>query len=207
MQRSCARHIYANWHKTHQGDEFKMLFWNAAKAYNDTDFKISLDELKNASPKATDDFLTHNPSVFCRAFMNTNNKCDVILNNMVETFNAYIALARAKYLIYMLEDIRLTLIERIVLKRTTIEKTTDGVCPRIRVKLEKEREESRNCHLLPSRNRIFEVTHKLDSVHVDMNLSCCTCRSSNLRGASCCHAIACSIWLKEDVEGFLHPYI
>ena len=125
--RSCARHIYANWHKTHKGDESKMLFWNVAKAYNDTDFRIALDKLKKASPNAVDEFIIHYPRVFCRAFMNTTSKSDVIVNNMAETFNVYIVQARAKHLIYMLEDIRLALMERIVLKRTTMEKPTDDV--------------------------------------------------------------------------------
>ena len=89
---------------------------------------------------------------------------------MAGTFNAYIVQARTKHIIYMHQDIRLVLMERIVLKRTTMEKETDDVCPRIRVKLEKDREESRNCHPLPLGNRTFEVTHKLDSVHVDINL-------------------------------------
>jgi len=37
--RNCARHIYANWYKLHKGEEMKLLFWNAAKAYNETNFK------------------------------------------------------------------------------------------------------------------------------------------------------------------------
>ena len=66
--RSCARHIYANWHKTHKGNELKMLFWNVSKTYNDIDFRIPLDELKLASPKVANDFIVQNPRVFYRAF-------------------------------------------------------------------------------------------------------------------------------------------
>ena len=58
----------------HKGDELKMLFWNVAKAYNDIDFRIALDELKKAFPKVSDDFIVQNPRVFCRACMNTNSK-------------------------------------------------------------------------------------------------------------------------------------
>jgi len=71
------------------------------------------------------------------------------MDKMVEPFNAYMVQARAKHLIYMPEDIRIALMEKIVLKRTTMKKAADDVCPRIRVKLEKEREESRNCHPVP----------------------------------------------------------
>ena len=39
-----------------------------------------------------------------------------------------------------------------------MEKAANDVCPKTRVKLEKEREESRNFHPLPLGNIIFEVT-------------------------------------------------
>jgi len=41
-----------------------MLFWNAVKAYNKIYFKLALDELKLASPKATKDFLAKNLKTF-----------------------------------------------------------------------------------------------------------------------------------------------
>ena len=48
--------------------------------------------------------------------MREDSKCDVIVNNMAETFNAYVVYARTKHLIDMLEDIRMALMERIVVK-------------------------------------------------------------------------------------------
>ena len=41
--------------------------------------------------------------------MKTHTKADVIMNNLVETFNGYIINARTKHLIYILEDIKTSL--------------------------------------------------------------------------------------------------
>ena len=91
------------------------------------------------------------------------------MNNIAEIFYAYIVQARVKHIIYMLEDIRVASMERVVLKSTTMENSKDQIYPRIRLKLEKEKDEARNCFFVPLGNRIFQVTHRLDTLHVDMN--------------------------------------
>ena len=96
--------------------------------------------------------------------------------------------------------------ERIVLKRATMENTIDEICPKIIIKLEKEREEARNCHLLLSKNRIFKVSHKLDSLHVNMNLTSYNCRMWDLTEISCCDVISCCTWLKKDAKTYVNPY-
>ena len=62
--RNCARHIYANWHKTHNGEELKLLFWSAAKAYNQADYKDALDAMKLISARAVEDFVSQNSRAF-----------------------------------------------------------------------------------------------------------------------------------------------
>ena len=84
------------------------------------------------------------------------------MNNMAETFNAYIVHATAECIIYMFVDIRVALMERIVIKRPLTATIEDLICPRIRTMLEKEREKSRNCFPLPSSNMTFKVAHKLE---------------------------------------------
>ncbi|KAL2924672.1 Antiviral helicase SKI2 [Bienertia sinuspersici] len=77
-----------------------------------------------------------------RAHMSATTKADVITNNMAETFNAYIIQARSKHLLYMLEDIRASLMQRLIQKRKEMEKVTSTICPRIQQKLEKEKDEA-----------------------------------------------------------------
>ena len=46
--------------------------------------------------------------------MSTRTKCDVGVNNMAKAFNAYVVHARVKHRIYILEDIRIVLMERLL---------------------------------------------------------------------------------------------
>ena len=120
-----------------------------------TDYNEALDEMENLNNVEAVGFRGANPKVLCRAFLKTNIKVVVIVNNLVETFNGYIINARTKHLIYMLEDIRTSLMQRLVMKRQGMEKTTSVLCPRIKAKLEKEKEEAANCFPMPSNTLIF----------------------------------------------------
>ena len=127
----------------------------------------------------------------------------MIMNNIAKTLNGYIINARTKHKIYMLEDIRTVLMQRLVLKRQEIEKSSTMVCPRIQAKLEIEKEETANCFLLPSINLIFQVNHKMDNLTVDLDARSCTCMKWDLRGIPCCHAISCIFFLRKNVEDFI----
>ena len=107
--RHYVRHIFVNWHKYFKGDERKLMFWKAAKAYNIAEYNEIMDKLEKVNPAAFAGFRGSNPKVLCRAFMKTHIKANVIMNNYFETFNGYIINGRIKHLIYMLEDIKTTL--------------------------------------------------------------------------------------------------
>ncbi|XP_057251731.1 uncharacterized protein LOC104908513 [Beta vulgaris subsp. vulgaris] len=114
--RHCARHVFAHWHKHFRGDDMKLKFWRIAKSYSMADYNESLDELEKENSDAAASFRAYNPYCFCRAFMSDEIRSDAITNNMAETFNGYIVNARTKHLIYMLEDIRVALMQRLVTK-------------------------------------------------------------------------------------------
>ncbi|KAL2898953.1 EF-hand calcium-binding domain-containing protein 5, partial [Bienertia sinuspersici] len=198
--RHCARHVFALWHKTYRGDEMKIRFWKIVKSYNIADYTEALEELKEVDHQAAIVFQSYNPKVFCRAFLSTTCKSDVITNNMAETFNGYIINARNKHLIYMLEDIRVALMQRLVQKREEMEKCTSALCPRLQQKLEKEKEEAAKCTVLPSTSTLFQVNHNLDSLTVDLKARTCTCRKWDMCGVPCCHAIAAVFFCHRNAE-------
>ncbi|XP_010675433.3 uncharacterized protein LOC104891435 [Beta vulgaris subsp. vulgaris] len=201
--RHCARHVYAHWHKTYKGDEMKLLFWKAAKSYNEADLGDALTEMEKVNPESVVAFKKYNPKVFCRAHVKTHTKCDVIVNNMAETFNGYIIHARAKHIIFMLEDIRTALMQRMVTKRQQMEKSTAKICPRIQSRLEKEKDEAANCTPLPSSATLFQVAHKMDTLTVDLEKKSCTCRKWDLSGVPCCHGVACIFFLHHEAEDYV----
>lgn len=204
--RHCARHIYAHWHKTYKGDEFKLLFWKIAKAYNMTDYEDALQELKNIDDDAATAFVSYKPPLFCRAYMDPSIKSDAITNNMAETFNGYIVKARTKHLLYMMEDIRTALMQRLVKKRKEMEKVTSQICPRIQAILEREKGFATDCEVQPSSNTLFNVIYYLDSLVVDIEAKTCTCRKWDMTGVPCRHAIACIFFLHQQAEHYVDDY-
>ncbi|KAJ8447145.1 hypothetical protein Cgig2_022874 [Carnegiea gigantea] len=156
-------------YEAQKGEELKLLFWNATKSYNETDSKDALEASELESAKVVKDFVFQNPRLFCWAFIRVDSRCNVIVNNMNETCNAYVIHAICKHLINMLENIRMELIDRIVVKKVMMHNSDDDMRPIIRSKLEEEKEKTKNCFPLPSSNNVFKVKHKLDNFHVDLN--------------------------------------
>ncbi|XP_057517914.1 uncharacterized protein LOC130798837 [Amaranthus tricolor] len=162
--RHCARHIYANWNKSFKGEELKLLFWTFVKAYNLANFEEAITEMEDVNPVAVDALRKCGPHLFFRSFVKLDGECDVILSNMVETFNNYIMNARSHHLIDMLEDIRTMLIKRLANKKE------EG--------LKKWKE-------------------------VDIENRTCTCKKWDLRGISCCHAVASIFYLHKELESYV----
>lgn len=132
----------------------KLLFWKIAKSYNMADCTDALQELSELNIEAGESFQGYNPKLFCRAFLKTTIKTDVVTSNMAKTFNGYIISARTKHIIYMLEEIRTALMQRLVKKRQEMEKATSILCP----KLDKEKDKASQCEVIPSTNNLFNVT-------------------------------------------------
>ena len=201
--RHCARHIFAHWHKTYRGDEMKMMFWACAKAYSVSEFNERLKDMRDKDNDVVDALLAYNPSLFCRAFIKTITTNDVIVNNMAETCNAYIINARAKHIIYMLEEIRVVLMQRLVKKKSEMEKKTSLNCPRVQAKLEKEKDATTMCKSLPSSSTVFEVNEGMDSLIVDLERRTCTCRRWDLTGVPCRHVVAVIYDIYDEPEKFV----
>ena len=153
-------------------------------------YNEALDEMENLNHAVAVGFRRANPKVFCMAFSKTDTKDDVIVDNLAKTFNGYIIHIRTKHLIYMLEDIRTALMQRLGMKRQEMEKTTSVLCPRIQAKLDKEKEEGANSFPMPSNNLIFQVNNKMDCLTVDMSRKNCTCSKWDMSGIPCCHVVS-----------------
>ncbi|KAL2894437.1 S-adenosylmethionine carrier 1 chloroplastic/mitochondrial [Bienertia sinuspersici] len=203
--RHCARHVYAHWQKLgFRGDEMKLAFWSIAKAYNMSDFNEALEKLEESNPAAALAFGGYTPKNFCRAFMNPSIKCDAITNNMAETFNGYIINARTQHLLYMMEEIRGALMKRVCTKKQQMEKGTSLICPMIQAMLDKEKDKACYCDVIPSIEDIFNVSHNLYSLVVNLADSSCTCKKWDLMGVPCWHAIACIYFLKREAEEYVN---
>ncbi|KAH6767656.1 hypothetical protein C2S52_018639 [Perilla frutescens var. hirtella] len=151
-------------------------------------------------------FLEREPRKFCKAFVSTVSLCDMVDNNISETFNGYIVQARGKPLIHMLNDIRTQLMNRQYTKVAAIAGVTDRICPTIRARIEKLKYESRHGITIPALHNKYEVHLHDDQFLVNMSNKTCTCRAWDLSGIPCIHACAAMSFLKVDATDFVADY-
>ena len=113
VHRNCVIHVWTNWKKKgYKGENFNTLFWDVVKYPNEDQLKGKLEAIRLESNEAYKDFMNEAPKSFCRAYVETWCKSDMIDNNICETFNCYISKGREKPLIEMLDYIRENLMER-----------------------------------------------------------------------------------------------
>ena len=147
-----------------------------------------------------------NHACWARSHFSTRAKCDILVNNMSESFNSYIMEARDKPIITMLEYIRRKFMNRIQIKKQGMEKYPGPICPSIQKKLEINKVDSGNCFPIFAGELKFEVDCH-DSTHiVDLAEHTCSCRLWDLSGIPCKHAISCIYLNKQRPEDYVSRY-
>ncbi|XP_057792920.1 uncharacterized protein LOC131009535 [Salvia miltiorrhiza] len=209
--RNCARHIYMNWKKVHKGQTLKNLFFRAVYATFEADFKIALQEMKEESPTAFEDFMARDTTKFCKAFISTYPKNDSVDNNISECFNGYILNARGKHVIHMLEEIRSSLMVRQVQKFKAMSLVKGKITPNISKLLEKNLMASAYCIALPAMYDSFQVHYEGDIfvVHVKMGNNGhnkCSCREWDLTGIPCKHIVSAIKYMDRDPIDYVSEY-
>ncbi|XP_070054877.1 uncharacterized protein [Nicotiana tomentosiformis] len=108
------RHILTNWSKELRDLERRNTFWRCARAPSVAELNGQLVMLDSKlGNDICERLLHHRKETWCRAYFNCDRKCDIIDNNMCETFNSWILTERHKTLITIFEKIRIKLMIRI----------------------------------------------------------------------------------------------
>ncbi|GKV24507.1 hypothetical protein SLEP1_g34114 [Rubroshorea leprosula] len=188
--RLCARHLYANWQKMFRGKLLKKRFWIAARSTYEGKFNKNMEEIRNLSVEGHDALKSIPPELWCKAFFDTSCKCDVVNNNMNETFNNWIMDARYMPIIQLLEYIRVKVMVRMAKNREEINKWKGDIAPRIRKKLEAHKIEAAKCRCEWNGRTHYDVWHWNDKFVVDLIGINCSCRAWDLTGIPCPHALS-----------------
>ena len=80
-----------------------------------------------------------------RSHFGTSFKCDILLNNLCESFNTTLIETRQKSILSMLEDIRVYLMRRMNARRIYMTKWDRLLCSNIHKNLEKNKVETAAC--------------------------------------------------------------
>ncbi|XP_004309344.1 PREDICTED: uncharacterized protein LOC101295476, partial [Fragaria vesca subsp. vesca] len=207
--RFCVRHLWTNFNKKFPGKVLKDQLWAIAKsttmAYFDKEM-ILMNQMEPRAYKWITDPLRP-AKHWSRAHFNTVVKCDVLLNNLCESFNAFILPARTKPVITMFEDIRVRLMKRVHTRRDKMMKIQDPICPKPREILEKNKvKAATDCIPTGSGSAKIEVESIGGSKYVvDLQRRTCACRRWDLSGIPCKHVVSTIYFMRLKPEDFVDP--
>ncbi|XP_019241285.1 PREDICTED: uncharacterized protein LOC109221274, partial [Nicotiana attenuata] len=200
--RMCARHILANWSKEWRGLERRNTFWRCVRASSIPELNDQLDMQDKLGDGICQSLLHYRKETWCRAYFNCDRKCDVIDNNMCETFNSWILAERHKTIITMLEDIRIKLMTRIGKMREFCETWICDISP-IAMKIYQDNlAKSMKCTPRWNGETGYEIEDTKYKHVVSLVTMTCSCRAWQLKGIPCCHAIASMHY--KDMEPIHH---
>ncbi|KAK4383401.1 hypothetical protein Sango_2778100 [Sesamum angolense] len=129
-------------------------------ATTESEFKVRMEEMIKLNEMVVD-WLSDKPPVhWSRAFFNTFPKCDILLNNVCESFNSCILEAREKPFLTMLEWIREFIMLRLTENRDRAEKkwSDKKICPKIRKILDKNMDKAADCIPIKSDQYNYEIS-------------------------------------------------
>ncbi|KAL3641418.1 hypothetical protein CASFOL_016386 [Castilleja foliolosa] len=202
--RYCLRHLYANL----KANGFKNLklkeeMWSAASSFTKEGFEQHMSTIKNENLAAYEYLIKIDPSQWARSHFDPQVKCELLWNNLSESWNHFILKARDRPILTMLEMIRRLVMKRIQVCSSKMARHEGVLCPKIQSKLEQCKEQSRNCQPIYAGQRQFEVL-SFNTYHaVDLDQRSCSCKKWDYTGIPCCHAVA-AIWkMKLKPEDFV----
>ncbi|KAL0377894.1 UNVERIFIED_CONTAM: hypothetical protein Sradi_3094900 [Sesamum radiatum] len=207
--RFCVRHLHNNMKTAgFRGLAYKNALWKAARASTVGEFKLRMEEIK-ALDQAAFDWLHDKPAQeWSKSHFTELPKCDMLLNNCCESFNANILDARDKPVLTLLEWIREYLMKRLQENRDKTARKWKGIlCPKIKKIVQKNVDKIGDCIPIKSNDRHYQIScYDGSQYSVDLERRTCTCRIWQLSGIPCKHA--CSAIFHQNLmpEDMVHPY-
>ncbi|KAL4392795.1 hypothetical protein AHAS_Ahas03G0380800 [Arachis hypogaea] len=126
---------------------------------------------------------------------------------MCEVFNSVLVEARKKLIVSMLEDIRVYIMKHWADNRDRIVPYNRDMLPRIRIKVEKQVEQSGNwMSVYAGRDRyevVISIQRGKEKFVVDLRYHECSCRKFQLSEIPCAHAITCIRKMCFNVDSYV----
>ncbi|KAL6558924.1 hypothetical protein OROMI_019274 [Orobanche minor] len=191
--RHCLRHMHTNFKSGgFRGDAFKHALWNCGKALTVPQFERRMEEMGKVDPKALE-WLSNKPAKhWSRSHFRTYPQCDILLNNMCESYNKMILDARSLPILSMWISLFGISMKRLQKNRDTCSEKWKGlICPKIMKILQKNIDNTRGLIAIKSDDYHYmvEVTPQ-EFYSVDLHEMKCGCRAWDLSGIPCTHVVA-----------------
>jgi hypothetical protein len=167
-----------------------------------------MNELKKVDHAAWEWLRGHNPKLWCKHAFSYYPKCDVLMNNISESFNATILLARDKPILTMAEWVRTYIMNRITTLREKLSRWEQNIMPMPKKRLNTEIQKAGNWIATLGNGEEFEV-EMIGGGHrfiVDMKKRTCTCNFWELVGIPCRHAIVAMSKTDQNPEDYVSEW-
>lgn len=205
--RFCLRHMYANFKLKFKDKQLRDILWAAGRAYVPQKFENKMRELQLVSPEAHAWLRAIPANLWARHTFSPRSKCDLLSNNICESFIQYIKDAREEPVLTMFEAIQRQIMCRFQEKRDWIQKVKTNICPRICQKLEERKKQMACFDALVCTREVYEVTRVAGTFAVNTIQRNCSCFEWNMTGIPCVHACASLVQNEKDPYGYVdHCY-
>ncbi|XP_070665134.1 uncharacterized protein [Malus domestica] len=115
--RFCVRHLYTNFRNLFKWKTLKDALWSVVKTTAVPHFKKVMEDMKKLDEKAYNWLMKKLAHHWSKSHFETYPKCDMLLNNLCESFNDVILVPRQKLIVIMLLLIHTLLMKRIQMRR------------------------------------------------------------------------------------------
>lgn len=195
--RFCVRHIHSNMRVAgFTSNPVKDSLWKAARACTVNSFRAALLELRTVDEGAFVWLADKHPSEWSRSHFTTTPHCDILVNNISESFNAMILEARENPVINCFELIRKKLAIKLFENKSKAAEWNGVICPTIVKKIDEIERQAGGLIGYQCGPMLFEIIGTVSGqFSVDLGSRRCSCRKWDLTGIPCSHAV-CAIWMK-----------
>ncbi|XP_042019034.1 uncharacterized protein LOC121766865 [Salvia splendens] len=205
--RLCVQHIYNNFKKRFIGENFKEMLWELASSTTPEQYVERMDAVRIIYPQAHQYLLGVAPKEkWVKAYFSPHVCCDVILNNICETFNSKITIPRELAIVTMLEEIRTSQMETIQIRGQWIKIYDHTLPPVIKEIVDKYLMRASSWRSTWNGEDSYQVSGPSGQYVVNMHDFTCSWRLWQLTGISCTHAIATINKNGKDVADYVSRY-
>ena len=180
--------------------------WGETNASTKATFESYMKQMEIVSKEACVDLRGKSPMQWARHAFPYYPKCDMLLNNICETFNSNIVEAREKPLVNMLETIRRYLMVKIHKNMDSLAKYQGPICHKIQQKFEKCKETSIDCKSIQSSGIRWEVNSCGKQFVVNVEKCSCASNNQDLTRIPYKHVVHVIAFRKERAEDYVHDF-
>ncbi|XP_021810136.1 uncharacterized protein LOC110753530 [Prunus avium] len=201
----CVRHIYSNFRTEHAGLALKNILWAAARATIIPWYEAEMEKMKQQDEEVWKWLIKRPAKNWSRSHFEPHSKCDLLLNNLCESFNSCILDSRDKSILTCLERIRVYIMLRMANRRIACMVWRHPVGPRIFKITEKNKLGASQCIPRLAGESKYQVSHMYEGEYVvDLKAKTCSCRRWDLCGIPCSNAISCIFQKEANVFDYAH---